>query len=72
MTSDEQRNAKELHQAQTLHNIYLALSCQSNPTEFRALMDRDSLRHQLRAGPALTIADSKLCLTGLLGEVEKE
>ncbi|EFW21407.1 hypothetical protein D8B26_001612 [Coccidioides posadasii str. Silveira] len=45
-TPDEQREAKELHQAQTLHNLYLALSRQINPTAFQAIKGQDSLRHQ--------------------------
>ncbi|QSS66603.1 hypothetical protein I7I51_02792 [Histoplasma capsulatum] len=41
------RRAKKLHQAQTLHNLYLALSRQNNPTAFQAIKGQDSLRHQV-------------------------
>ncbi|EAS36249.3 phosphotransferase enzyme family protein [Coccidioides immitis RS] len=71
MTPDEQRKAKELRQAQTLHNLYLALSRQINPTAFQAIKGQDSLRHQVSVVPGLTITDSEPCLTGLLREVEK-
>jgi hypothetical protein len=71
MTADEQLKAKELHQAQTLHNLYLALSRQTNPTAFQAIKDQTSLRHQINMVPGLTITDSEPCLTGLLREVEK-
>lgn len=69
MTVDEQRKAKELHQAQTLHNLYLALSCQINSTAFHAIKSQTSLRHQISVVPGLTITDSEPCLTGLLREV---
>ncbi|EER39999.1 phosphotransferase enzyme family protein [Histoplasma capsulatum H143] len=72
MAPDEQQKAKKLHQAQTLHNLYLALSRQNNPTAFQAIKGQDSLRHQVSVVSGLTITDSEPCLTGLLREVEKE
>lgn len=72
MTPDEQQKAKELQQAQTLHNLYLALSRQINSTAFQAIKGQATLRHQISVVPGLTITDSEPCLTGLLREVEKK
>ncbi|RMJ22907.1 Phosphotransferase enzyme family protein [Aspergillus sp. HF37] len=47
MTLDKQQNAKALHRAQTLHNLYLARSCQVNTEPFQAMQGQDTLRHQL-------------------------
>ncbi|PGH21558.1 hypothetical protein AJ80_03118 [Polytolypa hystricis UAMH7299] len=46
MIPDEQQKAKALHQAQTLHNLYLARSCQVNTEAFQAMQGQDTFRHQ--------------------------
>ncbi|KMU77095.1 hypothetical protein CISG_06133 [Coccidioides immitis RMSCC 3703] len=71
MTSDEQRNAKALHQAQTLHNLYLARSHQVNEEAFQAMQGQDTLRHQVSVIPGLTLMDYEPCLSSLLRDVEK-
>ncbi|EAS37376.3 phosphotransferase enzyme family protein [Coccidioides immitis RS] len=71
MTSDEQRNAKALHQAQTLHNLYLARSRQVNEEAFQAMQGQDTLRHQVSVIPGLTLMDYEPCLSSLLRDVEK-
>ncbi|KAI1907660.1 hypothetical protein LOZ61_005992 [Ophidiomyces ophidiicola] len=72
MTLDEQLKAKELHQAQTLHNLYLALSCQVNNPAFQAIQGQGTLRHQVSVVPGLTLTDYEPCLNSLLRDVEAE
>ncbi|KLJ06002.1 hypothetical protein EMPG_09301 [Blastomyces silverae] len=68
----EQQKAKALHQAQTLHNLYLARSCQVNTEAFQAMQGQDSLRHKISVVPGLTLTDYEPCLSSLLRDVERE
>ncbi|KAH8425172.1 uncharacterized protein LDX57_002921 [Aspergillus melleus] len=72
LSPDEQHKAKALHQAQTLHNLYLARSRQANPEVFQALQGQNTLRHQVSVIPGLTLMDYEPCLASLLRDVEKE
>ncbi|PLB44200.1 phosphotransferase enzyme family protein [Aspergillus steynii IBT 23096] len=72
LSLDEQQKAKELHQAQTLHNLYFVRSFQANPDAFQALQGQNTLRHQVSVIPGLTIMDYEPCLNSLLRDVEKE
>ncbi|KAK1145263.1 hypothetical protein N8T08_004416 [Aspergillus melleus] len=72
LSQDEQHKAKALHQAQTLHNLYLARSRQANPEVFQALQGQNTLRHQVSVIPGLTLMDYEPCLGSLLRDVEKE
>ncbi|KAK2752628.1 hypothetical protein FQN55_006741 [Onygenales sp. PD_40] len=71
MLPDEQRKAKALHQAQTLHNLYFARSRQVNIEAFQATQGQDTLRHQVSVIPGLTLMDYEPCLSSLLKDVEK-
>lgn len=68
----EQQKAKVLHQAQTLHNLYLARSRQINPVVFEAIQGQKTLRHQVSVIPGLTIMDYEPCLNSLLRDIQKE
>ncbi|KAB8224342.1 kinase-like domain-containing protein [Aspergillus novoparasiticus] len=68
----EQQKAKALHQAQTLHNLYLARSRQINPVVFEAIQGQKTLRHQVSIIPGLTIMDYEPCLNSLLRDIQKE
>ncbi|KAE8138954.1 kinase-like domain-containing protein [Aspergillus pseudotamarii] len=68
----EQQKAKALHQAQTLHNLYLARSRQANPLVFEAIQSQKTLRHQISVIPGLTIMDYEPCLNNLLRDIQKE
>lgn len=73
MTPGGQQKAKALHQSQTLHNLYLALSRQVNPVAFQAIQGPDTLRHQVSVVPGLTaLIDYEPCLSNLLREIENE
>lgn len=72
MTLDEQQKAKALHQAQTLHNLYLARSRQVNTEPFQAMQGQDTLRHQVSVVPGLTLMDYEPSLSSLLRGVGKE
>ncbi|KAE8337770.1 hypothetical protein BDV24DRAFT_154051 [Aspergillus arachidicola] len=65
----EQQKAKALHQAQTLHNLYLARTRQINPVVFEG---QKTLRHQVSVIPGLTIMDYGPCLNSLLRDIQKE
>ncbi|KAK6815343.1 hypothetical protein RU639_008689 [Aspergillus parasiticus] len=68
----EQQKAKALHQAQTLHNLYLARSRQMNPVVFEAIQGQKTLRHQVSVIPGLTVMDYEPCLNSLLRDTQKE
>ncbi|UDD60931.1 hypothetical protein AFCA_008318 [Aspergillus flavus] len=68
----EQQKAKVLHQAQALHNLYLARSRQINPVVFEAIQGQKTLRHQVSVIPGLTIMDYEPCLNSLLRDIQKE
>ncbi|KAL2061554.1 hypothetical protein VTL71DRAFT_6931 [Oculimacula yallundae] len=72
LSPDDQREAKALHQAQTLHNLYMARCCQQNPEAFLAMQQKDSLRHQVTVVPSTIIMDYEPYLNHLLRDVEKE
>jgi hypothetical protein len=72
LSSDEQREAKALQQAQTLHNLYMARSYQLNPEVSLAMQQRDSLRHQVTVVPGTILMDYEPYLNHLLRDVEKE
>ncbi|RJE19541.1 Phosphotransferase enzyme family protein [Aspergillus sclerotialis] len=72
MTPDEQQKVKSLHEAQTLHNLYLARSCQVNGDVFQAIQGQGTLRHQASVVPGLTLMDYEPCLNSLLRDVENE
>lgn len=72
MAPNEQQKAKKLHQAQTLHNLYLALSSQVNNIAFQAIQEKNNLRHQVSVVPGLILADYEPYLNNLLRDVEKE
>ncbi|KAF2133876.1 phosphotransferase enzyme family protein [Dothidotthia symphoricarpi CBS 119687] len=69
---DEQHKAKALQQAQTLHNLYMALCYQQNPQVFLAMQQKDSLRHQVTVVPGTVLMDYEPYLNHLLRDVEKE
>lgn len=71
MSADEQRDAKALQQAQTLHNLYLARCLQLNAEAFQAVQGQNSLRHQISVTPGLTLTDYEPYLSSLLRDVEK-
>jgi hypothetical protein len=72
MDPDEQRKAKPLHRAQTLHNLYLARCLQVNNTVFEAIQGQNTLRHQVSVVPGLVLMDYEPLLNSLLRDVEKE
>lgn len=72
LSPDDQREAKALHQAQTLHNLYMARSYQQNPEAFLAMQQKDSLRHQVTVVPSMVMMDYEPYLNHLLRDVEKE
>jgi hypothetical protein len=72
LSPDDQREAKALHQAQTLHNLYIARCYQQNPKACLAMQQKDSLRHQVTVVPSTIIMDYEPYLNHLLGDVEKE
>ncbi|KAI2708403.1 hypothetical protein CBS147332_6464 [Penicillium roqueforti] len=72
MDLDEQRKAKALHRAQTLHNLYLVRCLQLNETVFQAIQDQNTLRHQVIVVPGLVLMDYQPLLNSLLRDVEKE
>ncbi|TVY78321.1 Altered inheritance of mitochondria protein [Lachnellula suecica] len=72
LSPGEQREAKALHQAQTLHNLYMARSYQQNPEAFLAMQQKGSLRHQVTVVPSTVLMDYEPYLNHLLREVEKE
>ncbi|KAH7356523.1 phosphotransferase enzyme family protein [Rhexocercosporidium sp. MPI-PUGE-AT-0058] len=69
---EDQREAKALHQAQTLHNLYMVRCYQQNPEAFLAMQQKDSLRHQVTVVPSTIIMDYEPYLNQLLRDVEKE
>lgn len=72
MDPDEQRKAKALHRAQTLHNLYLVRCLQVNETVFQAMQGQTTLRHQVSVVPGLVLMDYEPLLNSLLRDVEKE
>ena len=72
MSLDEQRKATALQQAQTLHNIYMLRSVKQCPEAFQAILQKDSLRHQVTVAASLILMDYEPCLNNLLRDVEKE
>ncbi|OJZ91485.1 hypothetical protein ASPFODRAFT_66087 [Aspergillus luchuensis CBS 106.47] len=53
MDADEQRKARDLQRAQTLHNLYLVQCIQANETVFQALKNQSTFRHQVSVVPGL-------------------
>jgi hypothetical protein len=72
LSPDEQREAKALQQAQTLHNLYMVRCYQQTPTVFLAMQQKDSLRHQVTVVPGTVLMDYEPYLNHLLRDVEKE
>lgn len=72
MDPDEQRKAKALHRAQTLHNLYLVRCLQVNETVFQAIQSQNTLRHQVSVVPGLVLMDYEPLLNDLLRDVGKE
>ncbi|KAE8357046.1 kinase-like domain-containing protein [Aspergillus coremiiformis] len=72
MDPDEQRKAKALHRAQTLHNLYLVRCLQVNETVFQAIQSQNTLRHQVSVVPGLVLMDYEPLLNDLLRDVKKE
>ncbi|GKZ30769.1 phosphotransferase enzyme [Aspergillus brasiliensis] len=71
MDLEEQRKAKALHRAQTLHNLYLVRCLQGNETVFQAIQSQNTLRHQVSVVPGLVLMDYEPLLNDLLRDVEK-
>ncbi|KAL4905221.1 hypothetical protein BDW74DRAFT_185269 [Aspergillus multicolor] len=72
LSPEQQKHAKSLHQAQTLHNLYLAQSRQLNPAVFNAIQGQQTLRHQVSAIPGSTIMDYEPCLNNLLRDIQRD
>lgn len=72
MPEDERQKAKKLHQAQTLHNLYLALTRRANAVAFQAIQNQATLRHQISVTPGLILADYEPYLHNILRDVAKE
>lgn len=72
MGQEDQQRAKALHQAQTLHNLYLVRCLQRNETVFQAIQGQNSLRHQVSVTPGLVLMDYEPLLSSLLRDVKKE
>jgi hypothetical protein len=72
LSPDDQREAKALQQAQTLHNLYMARCYQQNSEAFLAIQQKDSLRHQVTVVPGTILMDYEPYLDHLLRDVEKE
>ncbi|KAJ5585281.1 phosphotransferase enzyme family protein [Penicillium hispanicum] len=72
MDPDEQRKAKALHRAQTLHNLYLIRCLQVNEPVFQAIQGQNTLRHQVSVVSGLVLMDYEPLLNSLLRDVEKE
>ncbi|KAE8153166.1 phosphotransferase enzyme family protein [Aspergillus avenaceus] len=72
MDPDEQRKAKKLHRAQTLHNLYLVRCLQTNEAVFQAIQGQNTLRHQASVVPGSVCMDYEPLLHSLLRDVEKE
>ncbi|PWY76013.1 phosphotransferase enzyme family protein [Aspergillus sclerotioniger CBS 115572] len=72
MHPDEQRKAKALRLAQTLHNIYLDRCLQQNKPAFEAIQGQNTLQHQVSVAPGLVSMDYEPLLNSLLRDVEKE
>jgi hypothetical protein len=72
LSLDDQREAKALQQAQTLHNLYMVRCYQQNSEAFLAIQQKDSLRHQVTVVPGTTLMDYEPYLDHLLRDVEKE
>lgn len=69
LSLDEQLEAKALHQAQTLHNLYMVLSYQQNPDAFLAMQQNGSTRHQITVVPGTVLMDYEPYLNNLLRDV---
>ena len=69
---DEQLEAKALHQAQTLHNLYMVLSYQQTPDAFLAMQQKSSTRHQVTVVPSTILMDYEPYLNNLLRDVIEE
>ena len=72
MDPGEQRKAKALHTAQTLHNLYLVRCLQFNGSVFHAIQGQNTLRHQVSVVPGLVLMDYEPLLNNLLVDVGKE
>lgn len=72
MDQDEQRKAKALHRAQTLHNLYIVPCLQFNETVFQAIRGQNTLRHQVSVVPGLDLMDYEPLLNRMFGDAEKE
>jgi 5-methylthioribose kinase len=72
LAPDDQRETKALHEAQTLHNIYMVRCYQQNPNAFLAMQQKDSLRHQVTVVPSTILMDYEPCLNNLLRDVVQE
>ncbi|OGM49765.1 hypothetical protein ABOM_001786 [Aspergillus bombycis] len=67
---DEQRKAKALHRAQTLHNLYLVRCLQVSETIFQVIQNQNTLRHQVRVVPGLVLMDYKPLHNSLFSDEE--
>ncbi|KAL2854740.1 kinase-like domain-containing protein [Aspergillus pseudodeflectus] len=65
---EEQRKAKALHRAQTLHNFYLVRCLQVNEPVFQAIQSQNTLPHQVSVVPGLVVMDYEPLLNDLLGD----
>lgn len=72
MDPDEQKKAKALRQAQTLHNLYLVRWLQAHETVFQAIQEQNKLRYQVSIVPGLTLMDYEPLLNSLLRDLEKD
>ena len=72
LSPDDQREAKALQQAQTLHNLYMARCYLQNPEAFLAMQQKDTLHHQVTVVPGRTLMDYEPYLDHLLRDVEQE
>lgn len=72
LSPKEQREAKALQQAQTFHNLYIALCYQRNSEVSLAMQQKDSLRHQVSVVPGTILMDFEPYLEHLLRDVEKD
>lgn len=72
LSPDDQREAKALQEAQTLHNIYMVRCYQQNPNAFLAMQQKDSLRHQATVVSSTILMDYEPCPNNLLRDVVQE
>lgn len=72
LSPDDQREAKALQEAQTLHSLYMVRCYQQNPNAFLAMQQKDSLRHQVTVVPSTILMDYEPCLNNLLRDIVQE